>query len=132
MPASKKQNKKAASLRRPPPLTSFSLLLNWLINRLPFELHLPGYQFCGPGTRLRRRLVKGQRGINRLDQACLQHDLAYARHPLPDSLEQRHAADRQLRVTALQLACDTSVGWLERLAARFVALLMRLKLSISN
>lgn len=122
MAASRKQNKKD----RPP--SSFSLLLNWLINRLPFELHLPGYQYCGPGTRLRRRLAKGQRGINRLDQACLQHDLAYARHP-PDSLEHRHAADRLLRVTALRLAQDSSVGWLERLAARFVALLMRVKLS---
>ncbi|KYN30172.1 hypothetical protein ALC57_00368 [Trachymyrmex cornetzi] len=28
-------------------------LLNRAINVLPFELHIPGYQFCGPGTRLR-------------------------------------------------------------------------------
>ncbi|KYN09174.1 hypothetical protein ALC57_18713 [Trachymyrmex cornetzi] len=32
-------------------------LLNRAINALPFELHIPGYQFCGPGTRLTKRLA---------------------------------------------------------------------------
>lgn len=27
-------------------------LVNSIINKLPFELHLPGYQYCGPGTKL--------------------------------------------------------------------------------
>jgi len=25
-------------------------IINSLINSLPFEAHVPGYQFCGPGT----------------------------------------------------------------------------------
>lgn len=25
-------------------------LVNRLINKLPFELHIPGCQYCGPGT----------------------------------------------------------------------------------
>ncbi len=25
--------------------------LIWVINNLPFELHLPGYNYCGPGNR---------------------------------------------------------------------------------
>jgi hypothetical protein len=30
--------------------------VNSLINKLPFELHIPGYNFCGPGTKLEERL----------------------------------------------------------------------------
>ncbi|KYQ47056.1 hypothetical protein ALC60_13931 [Trachymyrmex zeteki] len=38
-------------------------LLNRVINALPFELYIPEYQFCGPGTRLekRRDLTLGER-----------------------------------------------------------------------
>jgi len=39
-------------------------LLNRAINVLPFELHIPGYQFCDPGTHLEKRLVRDDRGIN--------------------------------------------------------------------
>lgn len=42
-------------------------LLNTIINSLPVELHLPGYQYCGPGTHLKKRLALGQTGINGLD-----------------------------------------------------------------
>jgi len=27
-------------------------LVNKIINKLPFELHIPGYSYCGPGTNL--------------------------------------------------------------------------------
>lgn len=30
-------------------------IINNVIDSLPFELHLPGYQFCGPGTKLQKR-----------------------------------------------------------------------------
>ena len=33
-------------------------LLNHTINTFPFELHIPGYQFCGPGTHLEKRLAR--------------------------------------------------------------------------
>jgi len=52
-------------------------LLNRAINTLPFELHIPGYQFCGPGMHLEKRLARGDRGINPLDAACREHDIAY-------------------------------------------------------
>lgn len=53
-------------------------LLNTIINSLPVELHLPGgYQFCGPGTNLKKRLALGQKSINKLDEACREHDIAY-------------------------------------------------------
>ena len=30
------------------------LLLNKAINNLPFEMHLPGHSFTGPGTKLKK------------------------------------------------------------------------------
>ena len=30
--------------------------LNTFVNRLPFEMHLPGYNFTGPGTKLYKTL----------------------------------------------------------------------------
>lgn len=32
-------------------------VLNSVINLLPLELHLPGYKFCGTGTKLKQRLT---------------------------------------------------------------------------
>src|SRR5437588_12746891 len=72
-------------------------LINTIINKLPVELHLPGYQFCGPGTRLRKRLARGERGINPLDSACREHDIAYAKF---SDLPNRHAADKVLQKKA--------------------------------
>ena len=45
-------------------------IVNKLINNLPFEAHLPGYQYCGPGTKLKKRLNREDLGINPLDAAC--------------------------------------------------------------
>ena len=30
-------------------------VLNKVINNLPVEMHIPGYQYCGPGTKLTKR-----------------------------------------------------------------------------
>ena len=68
-------------------------LLNKVINALPFEVHIPGYQFCGPGTRLAKRLVCGDRGVNRLDAVCREHDITYSRS---NDLANRHIAERVL------------------------------------
>lgn len=69
-------------------------LLNTLINSLPVELHLPGgYQFCGPGTDLKKRLSLGQKGINPLDAACRDHDIAYE---ASNDSSVRETADRVL------------------------------------
>ena len=55
-------------------------LVNKVINSLPFELHFPGYQYCGPGTKLAKRLARGDPGINSLDAAGKDHDIAYSRN----------------------------------------------------
>lgn len=67
-------------------------ILNKLINKLPVELHLPGYQYCGPGTKLQKRLARGDPGINQLDTACKEHDIAYSQNL--DNIQARHATDK--------------------------------------
>lgn len=99
-------------------------LLNKLINKLPFELHIPKYQFCGPGTDIHKRLKRGHRGINPLDSACMQHDIVYSKNT---DLKTRHIADKALRDKALAriTAKDSSLG--ERTAALGVAGIMHAK-----
>ena len=61
-------------------------LFNKAVSKLPFELHLPGHNFTGPGTRLDRRLNPDltpkdwSKPINRVDTAAYHHDLCYAKH----------------------------------------------------
>ena len=52
-----------------------------------------GYQYMGPGTHLKKRLARGDPGINRLDKIAKQHDIAYAK---AKSLKDKHAADRTM------------------------------------
>jgi len=33
-------------------------LVDKLFNTLPFEAHISGYHFCGPGTKLQKRLER--------------------------------------------------------------------------
>jgi len=73
--------------------------LNSAINSLPFEVHVPGYQFCGPGTKLKKRLARGDTGINPLDSACRIHDIAYENS---NNLDIRHKADKLLEEQAWQ------------------------------
>lgn len=44
------------------------------------ELHIPGYNFCGPGTQVDERILRGDYGINKLDNACREHDVDYMFH----------------------------------------------------
>src|SRR5215831_4593237 len=102
-------------------------LLNRAINTLPFELHIPGYQFCGPGTHLEERLARGDRGINPLDAACREHDIAYSRS---NDLANRHVADNILADKARKriIARDSTLG--ERAAA--TAIWAAIKAKIKN
>lgn len=53
--------------------------------------------FITKGTRLEKRLKRGDRGINPLDAACKQHDIAYAESK---SLDDRTIADKILQKAA--------------------------------
>ena len=92
-------------------------LLNTVINKLPFEAHIPGYQYCGPGTRLQKRLKRGDPGINPLDQACKLHDIAYSKHK---DLAGRHLADKQLKDNAWERVRASDAGLGEKAAALLV------------
>jgi len=98
--------------------------VNSLINNLPFELHLPRYQFCGPGTKLSKRLARGDRGINKLDSSCRKHDIAYSQN---SSLADRHKADFELENRAWERvkAKDSDLG--EKTAAWLVTNTMKAK-----
>ena len=60
--------------------------LHTLVNKLPFEMHLPGHNFTGPGTKLYKRLnpdgtpKQWSIPINRVDNAAYHHDLCYSKH----------------------------------------------------
>lgn len=99
-------------------------LVNSLINKLPFELHLPSYQYCGPGTKLEKRLARGDTGINPLDQACREHDISYSKSK---DLKSRHQADEVLQNAALKRlrSSDSSLG--EKTAALVVSGAMKAK-----
>ena len=102
-------------------------VLDALIDLLPFELNFPGgYEFCGAGTHLDQRLQQGDQGINPLDKACLQHDLAY------DSDKDRRKADRKLadKAFARMLSFDAEPG--ERTAALVTACCMVSKITFEK
>lgn len=99
-------------------------LVNSLINRLPFELHLPGYNYCGPGTKLQERLARGDRGVNQLDEHCKDHDIAYSKS---SNLSERHIADTILMSKAKSRRKASDVGLGEKLAANLVEKIMKAK-----
>lgn len=65
------------------------------------ELHLPGYQFCGPGTKVFKRLRRGDKGINELDKACKLHDIEYMMYAGDN--EGIKNADKKLRKRAREI-----------------------------
>lgn len=103
-------------------------LLNSAINKLPFELHLPGgYNWCGPGTKVDKRLARNDPGINQLDEACKEHDIFYSKE---QNLSQRHEADKVLARKALARFKASDANWKEKVAALGVAGAMKAKVKL--
>ena len=108
--------------------------LDKIIDNLPIELHLPGYRFCGPGSKLQMRLKRGDQPKNQLDAFCLQHDLAYANKNeeqgnknQEQANKKRADADLVLEKQASLLARTKGTSLRERSEARFVQLAMAAK-----
>jgi hypothetical protein len=57
------------------------------------EYHIPGYNYCGPGTKVFTRLMRGDRGINNLDEACKRHDIEYMMYA-GDSIKLQESDER--------------------------------------
>jgi len=60
--------------------------INDTINSLPFEMHMPGHNFTGLGTKLNKRLNEDMtpkawsKAINRVDKVAYQHDICYVKN----------------------------------------------------
>src|SRR5688572_11287119 len=122
-------------------------LLNSALNALPMpEMHMslppgaasednPGgsfqntgkYSYCGPFTKLDKRLTQHYRGVNKLDRACLDHDVAYAVYK--DTAGRNHADDI-LAAAASKIALvalTDEIPEYEKKDARLVAAIMSSK-----
>ena len=64
----------------------------WL-SKTGLAFHWPGYHYMGPGTNLKKRLARGDKGINRLDNIAMHHDID---HSKAKNLRAKHAADRKM------------------------------------
>ena len=77
------QNTKTQFIKRDVTGGSF---LDSMVNKLPFEMHLPRHNFTGPGTKLYKRLnpdgtpKEWSIPINKIDNAAYHHDLCYSKH----------------------------------------------------
>lgn len=103
-------------------------LIDTIVNKMP-EVHLASYQFCGPGTKLEKRLARGDPGINELDVACKEHDLAYA--TVEDS-KGRRKADKILINQALKRVFSKDAKLGERAAALLVSAVMGAKRGLTK
>ena len=60
-------------------------LLNKAINDLPFKMHLPGHNFTGPGTKLKKQLnldltpKNWSMPVYRVDKVAYHHDICYSK-----------------------------------------------------
>ena len=63
------------------------------IGKTGLEFHWPGYQYMGPGTKLEKRLKRGDPGINRLDRIAKQHDIDYSH---AKNLQDKWKADEKM------------------------------------
>lgn len=70
------------------------------------ERHLPGYNWCGPGTNVTRRLRERVQPMNALDRACMEHDMeTETRGPARarGNVARMRAADKRLLAQAARI-----------------------------
>lgn len=104
----------------------------WVTNtlrKIPTELHIPGYNFCGPNTKLEKRLARGDKGINPLDEACLEHDKTYAS---TEDKEKIREADKLLAERAWGRVKNKDTPFGEKAAAMLVTGAMKAKRKIGG
>ena len=101
--------------------------LDAVIDLLPFEMHVPHYKFCGPGTMLAERIERRDIGIKPLDEACQQHDLVYT-----DSNSDRRQANRVLAQYAFSRMLADETPSNERTVAMMTACCMVSKITFEK
>jgi hypothetical protein len=88
------------------------------------ELHLHGYNFCGPFTKLDKRLERGNEPVNKLDAGCKEHDIFYRDHK---DTKERHIADKELENIASERMHASDASIREKVDAALVTGVMRAK-----
>jgi len=92
--------------------------LNKAINSLPFEMHLPGHNFTGPGTKLNKRLNADltpkawSKPINRVDQAAYHCDICYVKNK--DIKSRNEVCDKNMLVELDGIYNPTLREWIDR------------------
>jgi len=99
----------------------FNSLLN---SKFMPEMHLPGYNYCGPFTKLDKRLAQGDKGINKLDEGCKKHDIFYRDHK---EVQVRNLADKELEDIADEILFNSDSSLKERHDALIVKAGMKTK-----
>ena len=92
-----------------------------LLNKTGMEFHWPGYQYMRPGTHLKKRLARGDPGLNRLDRITKAHDIDYDK---AKNLQDKWVADRKMIAKTDQLSGRKS------LTERIVKNIMKAKLRL--
>lgn len=92
-----------------------------LLSKTGMEFHWPGYQYMGPGTKLEKRLKRGDPGINRLDRISKTHDIDYSK---AKSLKDKHKADRKM------IRSITSLPGRKTMTERVVKNIMKAKVKL--
>ena len=93
------------------------------ISKLGVEFHPPGYQYMGPGTKLEKRLKRGDLGKNRLDRIAKQHDIDYSK---AKNIRDKWKADEKMVKAIDRLPGKKSV--MERVARGIIKTKKRLHL----
>ena len=92
-----------------------------LLGKTGIEFHWPGYQYMGPGTHLKKRLARGDPGINRLDRIAKAHDIDYDK---AKDLKDKWEADRKMIAKIEKLPGRKTLT--ERIVRRIIKTKLRL------
>ena len=115
------EKKKKKTVKRKPK-EGWGLDIQNVITKLPFEFHPPGYQYLGPGTRLKMRLKRGDPGKNRLDRIAKQHDIDYGK---AKTLQDKWKADAKM-IKSIDKLSDKTLT--EKITKKIIQIKKRLKL----
>lgn len=99
-------------------------IIDRILEKLP-EIHIMGYNYCGPNTDLGKHLTPK----NELDCACQVHDFDYAES---EDLEWRFIADKKLLLKAIKRIYVKESQFGERIAALIVSCLISIKMCFSK
>lgn len=93
----------------------------------PFEMHLPGYRFCGPGTQYLKHVEHRIGPKNALDAACMKHDAVYT-YECKDSGALLNADKRLLRAASKRII-SADATFEERASAAFITKMLSIKIA---